>query len=271
MLTCEHETNTAFYLRWPALCRRAGPSRPVAGLGAMYDQPDDQQRQANICDPRRGKRRLDILRNKKPGKKDSLTAFIRGFFGFERWGKVMGAPALQAIETRYKGYRFRSRLEARWCVAFDHAGIHYEYEPQGYQVGTKAYLPDFHLPGLGFFEVKGTREYPADTYQAFANGAGEHLFVAVGGIPDPESFHGYLQSFIPAGNIDLDMGLMISGCGDDMFLRCSCCGRVVVWNEMYCTIKDNCGGCNNKSARMMPLHEAFSAARGARFEHGECG
>ncbi len=26
---------------------------------------------------------------------------------------------IKAIETRYKGYRFRSRLEARWAVFFD--------------------------------------------------------------------------------------------------------------------------------------------------------
>jgi hypothetical protein len=27
---------------------------------------------------------------------------------------------IKAIETRYKGYRFRSRLEARWAVRFEH-------------------------------------------------------------------------------------------------------------------------------------------------------
>jgi hypothetical protein len=26
---------------------------------------------------------------------------------------------IKAIETSYKGYRFRSRLEARWAVFFD--------------------------------------------------------------------------------------------------------------------------------------------------------
>jgi hypothetical protein len=30
---------------------------------------------------------------------------------------------LQAIETFYRGYRFRSRLEARWAVLFDALGI----------------------------------------------------------------------------------------------------------------------------------------------------
>ena len=54
---------------------------------------------------------------------------------------------IKAIETYYKGYRFRSRLEARWAVFFDAAGIKFEYEPEGFVMsdGTK-YLPDFYLP-----------------------------------------------------------------------------------------------------------------------------
>lgn len=53
---------------------------------------------------------------------------------------------IRPIETHYKGYRFRSRLEARWAVFFDALGIRWEYEPQGYDVGGRRYLPDFYLP-----------------------------------------------------------------------------------------------------------------------------
>lgn len=51
---------------------------------------------------------------------------------------------IKAIETRYKGYRFRSRLEARWAVFFDSMGFDWEYEPEGFVLedGTY-YLPDF--------------------------------------------------------------------------------------------------------------------------------
>lgn len=64
---------------------------------------------------------------------------------------------MKAIETIYNGYRFRSRLEARWAVFFDEMGIKYEYEPEGFELsdGTR-YLPDFYLPESdSFFEVKG--------------------------------------------------------------------------------------------------------------------
>lgn len=61
-----------------------------------------------------------------------------------------------AIETEYKGYRFRSRLEARWAVFFDEAGIKWEYEIEGYKLSNGVmYLPDFYLPEFQLFvEVK---------------------------------------------------------------------------------------------------------------------
>ena len=65
---------------------------------------------------------------------------------------------VEAIETSYAGYKFRSRLEARWAVFFDSLRIPWRYEPQGYLIGEnkRAYLPDFWLPEAGaWVEVKG--------------------------------------------------------------------------------------------------------------------
>ncbi len=53
---------------------------------------------------------------------------------------------LKAIETHYNGYRFRSRLEARWAAFFDTLGVRYEYEPEGFDLDGLWYLPDFWLP-----------------------------------------------------------------------------------------------------------------------------
>jgi hypothetical protein len=52
---------------------------------------------------------------------------------------------IKAIETRYKGYRFRSRLEARWAVFFDAMGLTWEYEPEGFETDAGWYLPDFRV------------------------------------------------------------------------------------------------------------------------------
>ena len=59
-------------------------------------------------------------------------------------------------ETHYKGYRFRSRLEARWAVFFDKCDIKYDYEPEGFELSNgESYLPDFFLPEYNIFvEVK---------------------------------------------------------------------------------------------------------------------
>ena len=64
---------------------------------------------------------------------------------------------IKPIETIYNGYRFRSRLEARWAVFFDVLGVKYEYEPEGFKLSDGTlYLPDFYLPeSKAFFEVKG--------------------------------------------------------------------------------------------------------------------
>lgn len=63
---------------------------------------------------------------------------------------------MKAIETKYNGYRFRSRLEARWALFFGVQLILYEYEPEGYILSDGTwYLPDFWLPQVKMWaEVK---------------------------------------------------------------------------------------------------------------------
>ena len=53
---------------------------------------------------------------------------------------------IKAIETHYRGRRFRSRLEARWAVFFDFMDIEWEYEPEAFVLPSGAcYLPDFRI------------------------------------------------------------------------------------------------------------------------------
>lgn len=97
------------------------------------------------------------------------------------------ADQIKAIQTKYKGYNFRSRLEARWAVFFDALKIEWAYEEEGFSrqfvdcggctcdvsdekvkeadenfqdVQRVNYLPDFRIgrPGSGIFvEVKGDK------------------------------------------------------------------------------------------------------------------
>ena len=83
--------------------------------------------------------------------------------------------APSAIQTEYKGYLFRSRLEARWAVFFDACGLRWEYEPEGFKLPNgQYYLPDFLLHGVDgrapsdlYVEVKGkmTKEDAEKIYE----------------------------------------------------------------------------------------------------------
>lgn len=65
---------------------------------------------------------------------------------------------LKAIETSYRGYAFRSRIEARWAIFFDTLGLKWDYEPEGYDLAGTYYLPDFWVPSLSaWVEIKGKR------------------------------------------------------------------------------------------------------------------
>jgi hypothetical protein len=57
---------------------------------------------------------------------------------------------LKPIETTYRGYRFRSRLEARWAVFLEHACAIWQYEFEGFALPSGFYLPDFHCPDLSY-------------------------------------------------------------------------------------------------------------------------
>ena len=111
-------------------------------------------------------------------------------------------PEIKAIETLYNGYRFRSRLEARWAIFFDVLGVEYEYEPEGFLLpsGNK-YLPDFRIKCYGtrggfgetcpfdlYIEVKGRMtQQDADKIHEFAS-CGYPILV-IGNIPNPEEYY----------------------------------------------------------------------------------
>lgn len=101
----------------------------------------------------------------------------------------------KAIETHYNGYRFRSRLEARWAVFFDHAHIKYEYEPQGFELedGTR-YLPDFYLPEYDYYvEVKPPRDNAFEDIERASMfvGSGINKLLILGNIPQKSSVDVY--------------------------------------------------------------------------------
>ncbi|MGD2077813.1 MAG: hypothetical protein PVH18_05495 [Chloroflexota bacterium] len=68
--------------------------------------------------------------------------------------------AEKALDTHYNGYRFRSRLAARWAVFFDTAGLAYRYESTAFDLGDgQHYRPDFCLKrGIRFLGEEKPRQ-----------------------------------------------------------------------------------------------------------------
>ena len=191
---------------------------------------------------------------------------------------------IKAIETKYKGYCFRSRLEAGWAVFFENLGYKWEYEPEGFDLGDGVYyLPDFKITGvdtngdkmLYWFEVKphGVELSELDTkkIEMFANAVGDSLgyagdFILLDGIPDENRCYKSI----------------ISG-----FVNVLWSERMRPWwdekeNTTYLMHADNyldelAYYGHKYHYKRMPgnwvddYRKAIKAARSARFEHGECG
>ncbi len=79
-------------------------------------------------------------------------------------------PQIQAIPTRYKGWFFRSRLEARWAVFFESMEIEFVYEIGPTRLTESiVYLPDFYFPCLDWYaEVKPFAFTPEERWKVDA-------------------------------------------------------------------------------------------------------
>lgn len=193
--------------------------------------------------------------------------------------------ALKPIETSYNGYRFRSRLEARWAVHFEMHGVAYEYEKEGFELGKFGrYLPDFWLPEPAIWvEIKGQEPPPESDWHKMTSLvclSGRPLICLSGGIgPECQG-----RFFAPTGTPD-EYGL-----GRMTWVFCPGCQSLaaLVWADspptaagLWCTY----GECftkrrfsfNQKQLAMFleesidSVRRSYEYARSKRFEYGEGG
>jgi hypothetical protein len=96
----------------------------------------------------------------------------------------MSEHTIRAIETRYRGYRFRSRLEARWAVALSAVKElpTWIYEPEGYRLPSGMYLPDFWIQETAYLEVKGASptEHEAQLCHELSVHTGQPVYLVSG-------------------------------------------------------------------------------------------
>ena len=198
--------------------------------------------------------------------------------------------SIKPIETIYKGYRFRSRLEARWAVFFVAAGIKWEYEPQGFELPSgKRYLPDFLIHNVYdtrtgktydslWVEVKGhmtqddmnrIKEFAdfkdvwhGDDVEGFFAQIPENPVLIVGNIPDGINIDELIKNMIyPVNDYEFNFET-IDGDYFNLALMVGDEGNLVM--------------CGSDSSYMWGYNErltikAYTCARQARFEHGERG
>jgi hypothetical protein len=196
----------------------------------------------------------------------------------------MTTTSIQPIETRYRGCRFRSRLEARFAVFLDALRVPWEYEPQGFRLEDVCYLPDFWLPEQrqwleikpSFFKPRaGWRQaYLLAKYTGYDVVIMSHLKVQDYG-PEPDfpfghGWYGHDHATWPDDPDPMAWG------------RCPNCGTLGM--GLYGR-HDVCGCLMNSSSHGIELAgsewdhanpdrhgsivAAFEMARSARFEHGE--
>lgn len=158
---------------------------------------------------------------------------------------------IKAIETQYAGYKFRSRLEARWAVAFDLLGIRWLYEHQGYDIDGQWYLPDFELPDENaFFEVKGPQEYDHAMLFRLSIAKERPVYMAFDTIPDVRHEQSYLNL------------VTLKGLQDARLIECSHCGRLhITETRCYGALSEYWAQCFD-----IAREENFRAPEGAKAE-----
>ncbi len=96
---------------------------------------------------------------------------------------------IKAIETRYKGYRFRSRTEARWAVFFDSLGLKWNYELEGYKLKCGYYLPDFYIDSYSVFaEIKGIEFSFEERHKCWELSTIGKPVLMLSGVPDYKTY-----------------------------------------------------------------------------------
>lgn len=181
--------------------------------------------------------------------------------------KTFPAP----LPTVYGGYAFRSRLEARWGVFFDTAGIPWHYEMEDFNLPTGRYLPDFWLPNQRcWIEIKPTR--PTEREGALAGELSAYtqrnVFIFFGQIPRDVQCGG------PVQDVDSAYWYSQGGYTDNLYnwTQCPHCGLLgIEFDARAARLSCRClEGDKSYNGDSPLLLTAYERARQARFEFEHC-
>lgn len=129
---------------------------------------------------------------------------------------------MQALPSVYRGVHFRSRLEARWAIYFDLIGCKWQYEPEGYDLPSGNYCPDFWCEDNFFAEVKPTIEEAPEAIVKLVD------LVGLSG-------HGaFLLTGNPSTKTQLAYHKNDDGVGEECFFPAIFCHYAFTYKHWYC-------------------------------------
>lgn len=137
--------------------------------------------------------------------------------------------SIQAIPTTYNDTEYLSRLEARWAVFFDELHIPFNYEPEGFQLPSGWYVPDFWLPEQDvFIEVKPTSptHHEKQKAQDLAIASNHDVLIFYGPPLDCITISDYEGAFRFEAEPDIDLDGTSRYGFEQRFMECSTCGRI---------------------------------------------
>jgi hypothetical protein len=196
---------------------------------------------------------------------------------------------IKPIQTRYRGYHFRSRLEARWAVFFDALCVEWEYEPEGFVLPDGAhYLPDFRVRfadgRTAWFEVKPCGDgsdpklrqmqdavgSPSAEGDFFAGRRVCHVAFGMGTVLGTEGSGAHSRVQVQFDAHEYPKWLVIAFA---RWLHCESGDVAPVFETLRGDPYDYWARGKRLSGAglYLDIRSAAEAARSARFEHGECG
>ena len=182
---------------------------------------------------------------------------------------------MQAIQTSYNGYRFRSRLEARWAVFLDALHAEWSYETEGFDLSGTWYLPDFWVRDWNaWLEIKGSTPSEEEEHKCelLADASGRNVLLLSGEPWTENDKNRYKITLFAHDDPDrngTDGWEFGEGrrCSEELWLVSEEYGAFTLkampheWDDKY--------PLSGSFARTIVA--ALARARGARFEHGESG
>jgi hypothetical protein len=185
----------------------------------------------------------------------------------------MNQAMIKPIQTRYAGYLFRSRLEARWAVFFDALKLKWEYEPEGFELPSgKRYLPDFRIMlrhGPLWVEIKPSGVECPEFDEFMQNNPGG-CGTILRGIPDPR----HVQETHYYWGDNYEPSMWLGGGADNCYKFCICrsCKEAGFefegWSERIgCDCPIHRDNKKDGTANHPLIINALKKARSARFEH----